>query len=458
MINDKKCKNKISFSIFLTSVLTFFLLWVFLAEPVGNLYVKNLKKSDINIIVTDKKDLDLTKFWDTYILLKQKYYSLDWIQKSDLVDWAISWMVNAIWDKHSEFMNSTITKSFNDALSWDFEWIWAVVEKIPVWVKIDRILKWSPAKKYWLLKNDVIIEANWEKLEELNIWEAVEKIKWPAWTHVVLKILRFWESEALEIDVIRAKIKIPTVETKVFEDNTEIWYIALNMYWETSAVEFKKSLEEFKDKSWIIIDLRDNWGGYLQSAVEILSNFVEDWKELVQVRWKNILDNTSYKSVGIGEKYKWKIVILINENSASASEITAWALKDYNLAILVWIKSYWKGSVQEPFGFSDWSQLKFTIAKWFTPNWLNIDHDGIEPDIKVSFKKEDYNLEECIKVWVCDENLKPEDFEFYDRQLEEAKNVLNDFIDFDNIKISISKYLEKNPEYKTESNSWSLDN
>ncbi len=448
MTIEQKSKNKISFSIFLTSVLTFFLLWLFLAESISNSYVKNIKKSDISTFKTDTKDLDLTKFWDTYILLKEKYYSLEWVKKADLVDWAIAWMVDAIWDKHSEFMNASVTKSFNDTLNWDFEWIGAVVEKISIWVKIDMILKWSPAKKYWLLKNDIITEANWEELKDLNIWEAVEKIKWPSWTNVLLKVLRYWENEALEINVIRAKIKIPTVETKEFEDKKEIWYISLNMYWWTSAEEFKKALDLFKDKPWIIIDLRDNGGWYLQSAVEILSNFIDNWKEVVQVKWKNILDNTSYKSVNSWDIYKWKITVLINWNTASASEITAGALKDYNLAILVWEKSYWKGSVQETYSFSDWSQLKFTVAKWFTPNGINIDHDWIDPDIEVKFKKEDYNLEECIKIWKCNKNLKQEDFEYYDRQLEEAKKVLIDFIEFKNTNIAISKYLEKNPEYK----------
>ena len=458
MENDKKNKNKISFSIFLTSVLTFFLLWVFLAEPITNLYVKNIKKSDINVFYDEKDDLNLKKFWDTYSLLKEKYYSLDWIKKTDLVDWAITWMVNAIWDKHSVFMNIKEAESFNAILKWDFEWIWAIVNKMPLWIKIDRILKGSPAKKYWLKKWDIITEANNIKLEDLNISEAVDKIKGKAWTEVVLKILRAWENRVIEKKVIRAKIKIPTVEIKEFEKNKDIWYIALNMYWENSAREFKKALEWFKNKSWIIIDLRDNWGWYLQAAVQILSNFVENWEKLVQVKWKELLNNVVYPSINDWNIYKGKIVILINGNSASASEITAWALKDYNKAILVWTKSYWKWSVQEPFSFSDWSQLKFTIAKWFTPKGVNIDKDWIEPDIDIEIKKQDYDLEECKKVWVCRKNLKIEDFEFYDRQLEEGKKALNDFISFWNSNIAISKYLEKNPEYnKLKVNSSNLE-
>ena len=109
---------------------------------------------------------------------------------------------------------------------------------------------------------------------------------------------------------------------------------------------------------------------------------------MVTTKYKDIFSNIRYPSINENSVYKWKIVVLINENSASASEITAWALKDYNLAILVWKKSYWKWSVQKPFTLSDGSMLKLTIAKWFTPNDINIDHEWIIPDIEIDFEKE----------------------------------------------------------------------
>jgi carboxyl-terminal processing protease len=282
-------------------------------------------------------------------------------------------------------------------------------------------------------------------LEDLNIVEAVEKIKWPAWTKVKLKILRPWEKEILEKEVVRNKIKIPTVETKTFSWAYEnIGYISLNMFWEESSKEFKNALEKMKNKDWIIIDLRDNWGWYLNWAVEIISNFIENWKKVVEVKWKTIFDNSVYNSAWLDDKYKWKIVILINWNSASASEITAWALRDYNKAILVWEKSYWKWSVQTTKLFSDWSELKYTIAKWFTPKWKNIDWIWIEPDIEVKFEKQDYDLEACKKAWVCNKNMKEEDFKFFDRQLDIAKKVLEDFIKNWNIDKVIEKWNKNN--------------
>ncbi len=435
---------KISFLLFIISILTFFVLWVFFADNIKEIYVKKFRNTDINFLSkTDEKDLDLKKFWQVYNLLKEKYYSLDWVKKEDLVEWAISWMVNAIWDKHTEYMNKKEAKSFNETLSWDFQGIWAVVEKNELWVKIDRILKGSPAKKYWLKKWDIIIEANWHKLEWLSVTQAVAKIKWKAWTKVKLKIIRSWEKDILEKEVVRDKIKIPSVEEKTFDDYKNIWYIAINMYWENTAKEFKEALEKLKNKSGIIIDLRDNWGWYLQSAVEILSNFIENNKKLVEVKWKSVYDNDVYKSAWFWDKYKWKIVILINWNTASASEITTLALKDYNRVIIVWTKSYWKWSVQIPYSFPDWSELKFTIAKWFSPNWENIDGLGIKPDINVDFKKEDYDFNECKKVWKCPKNMKQKDFKFYDRQLEMAKKVLEEWIKTNNKSEVIGKFAKE---------------
>jgi carboxyl-terminal processing protease len=445
-MNDKK---KVSFlknvKIFIL-LLTFFILWVIFSSNIKEFYVKNIVKTnekevnfDNKLSIFSKKDLDLEKFWKVYSLMKKNYYDDKVIKKEDLVDWAIKWMIDAIWDKHSEFMDSEETKKFNEVLAWDFEWIGAIVEKTWVWVKIDRLIKWSPAKKAWLKKDDVLIEADWKNLVWLDLFDAVNLIKWPAWTQVNLKVVRLWEKKVLNIKVTRDKIKIPSVESKTLTwAYDKVWYIALNMFWETTSDEFEKALNDFKNKDWIIIDLRDNWWGYLQSAVQILSNFIENWKTLVETRYKNKLKNNKYISINYDNKpYEWKIVILLNQNSASASEITALALKEYKKAIIVWEKSYWKWSVQEPFSLDDGSLLKLTIAKWFSPEGKNIDWKGIEPEIKVDFKEEDYK------------NL-------FDRQLDIAKKVLKDFIDLDDKQKVIDKW-KKLKEERWLTNSWTTN-
>lgn len=404
------------FIIFLTS----FALWF---------YTSNIKKENKENILTttikDKfleKDLNLDLFWQVYNIISQNYYFSDIINKKEIEYGTIKWLVGSLQDKFSEFMTPEETKEFENVLKWDFEWIWAVIEKHELWIIIDRVLKWSPAINAWIFAWDIVIEANWNNLKDLTVNQAVNYIKWPAWTQVILKIIRAWENDFITKEIIRDKIKIPSVDTKDLEDDS-IWYISLNMFWENTSKEFREMLDVFNNNKtkWIIIDLRDNWWGYLQSAVEILSNFIESKKLLVTTKYSNNLLNNYYYSENKQGIFDKKIVLLINWNSASASEIVAWALKDYNKAILVWEKSYWKWSVQQPFDLPDWSMLKLTIAKWYTPNDKSIDWNGIEPDIKVEFLSEDY------------ENM-------FDRQLDIAKQVLKKYIEFENISLVVSKF------------------
>jgi len=156
----------------------------------------------------------------------------------------------------------------------------------------------------------------------------------------------------------------------------------------------------------------------------MLSNFIKKW-DIVSITKHKDWKEDKYYAYGWRELYNWKVVMLVNWNSASASEIFVWAMKDYQKAILVWEKTFWKWSVQEPIPLSDWSMVKITTAKWFTPKDKNIDKEWIEPDIEVKF---------------TDEDIKKEN----DRQLEEAKKVLKSFIENTYLNLSIDKYKENN--------------
>ena len=356
--------------------------------------------------------------------MKDNYYDVDTIEKSELIQWMKKWLVDAIWDRHSEFLTPDEKEQFDAVLSGDFEWIWAVVEKVPIGVEIERIIKWSPAKKYGVRAWDIVLEANDIKLEELSLYDAVDKIKWPAGTSVMLKILRAWETEVLEITVIRDAIKIPSVEEEYFPEEN-LAYIAINLFGEETSKEFKKALENIpNDSQGLIIDLRDNGGGFLQSSVEILSEFLPSKTPLVDTKYRKSEYNNTYYSNNSWDVFDKKIVVLINENSASASEITAGTLRKYNKAIVVWKKSYWKWSVQQPFDLKDGSLLKLTIANWYIPGGESIDKEWIEPDIEIDFLEEDYENE-------------------YDRQKEEAKKILQKFIEVDALQLAVDKYNEE---------------
>lgn len=288
---------------------------------------------------------------------------------------------------------------------------------------VERIIAGSPAKEAGLLSGDIITKANNEELKDLSLTDAVSKIRGKANTTVTLEVVRAGQKEIITKVVTRRKIDIPSVDGKVIE-GTNIGYIALSIFGEKTADDFNKTLMDLESKkvTGLVIDLRDNGGGYLETAVAILSNFVEKDKVLVVTKEKNPFLNRSYFSYGNTQK-PLPIVLLINENSASASEITAGALKDYNLAILVGQKSYGKGSVQQPFNLSDGSEMKVTVAKWYTPKDYGIDKVGINPDIEVKFEKEDYE-------------------EKYDRQLEEAKKVLLDFVKTGDRQKTIDEYIK----------------
>lgn len=421
------CKNKNNFTLFFIIFLTSFLLWVIFTLQIvktnNNLLLKNNNWITISDKLSKSDSVDFSKYNYVLNLIKSNYYDENLLDLDKMIEESIAGLVEGIWDKHSSYFTQTENEDFQESLSWDFEGIWAVVEMNNIGVLVDRIIKWSPAKKNDIRSWDVIITANWEKLQGLSLYDAVWKIKWKAWTIVILEILREWESSLITKEVTREKITIPSVEFETFENNT--WYIALNMFWENTFNEFEKALLELKETDWIIIDLRDNWWWYLLSAVNILSSFIDSWETVVQTRYRDSVQNSDYVSFWNDIQYNWKIVVLINENSASASEITAWALRDYNKAIIVWKKSYGKWSVQHPYILSDWSMVKLTIAKWFTPNWVNIDEKGIHPDIEIDFIEEDY------------ENR-------YDRQKQEAKNILIDFIKNDALNLTIDKYKTTN--------------
>ncbi|MDD4150994.1 MAG: S41 family peptidase [Candidatus Gracilibacteria bacterium] len=438
-MESKKIKNFILiFIMFLTSFILGFNSYYFsLNKEIGTYldkinFVKNytnLENNQNNKLLSDlllKKDLDLNKFWEVYNLISKNYYSSDTIKQKDLVYGATKGLVESLGDKFSEFMVPEENKKFSESLSGDFEGIGAVVDKNEMGVIVDRLIKGSPALKADIKKGDIIIKANNEDLSELSLYDAVDKIKGKAGTKVDLIIFRAGEKELLKKEVTREKITIPSVDSKILE-KTNLGYISLNIFGENTASEFNTALEDLKSKkvSGIIIDLRDNGGGYLQSAVDILSNFTSKGKLLVTTKYKNSYLNNYYYSDNIGDLTKTPLVVLVNENTASASEITAGALKDYNLAIITGKKSYGKGSVQEPFDLGDGSMLKLTIAKWYTPKDYNIDKQGIKPDIEIDFKKEDIEKK-------------------YDRQLEESKNILEKFIKIGNIAATIEQYKKEN--------------
>lgn len=417
-MNSKQNKNFLTFFLI---YLTIFLLW-FLTSEAFDFYNAEQKLIIIDKNVNNSKEdsLNLDKYFSVYDKIKDNYYDFWDVKKEDLVEKSIVWLVSWLNDPHTEYFNPNENKNFMSSLSWDFEWIWAVLEKVDLWVKITSVVENSPAETAWIKPWDIVTDVNWTNIAKMSTTEVIALIKWPAWKEVNLVLKR--GDETIEKQLFTKAIVIPSIAWKEIDD--DIWYIWVATFWDKTWTEFKKELEKLKNKKWIIIDLRDNGWGYLEIAVNMLENFIKRWDVIAYTKYKDWKKDTYY-SRSLWDLYNWKIVVLMNWFSASASEIFAWVMKDYQKAILVWEKTYWKGSVQQPIELKDWSMIKITIAKWFTPKDKNIDKEWIEPDVEVKLTKEDVEKK-------------------YDRQLEEAKKVLKSYLNSTSMQLSIDNYKKDN--------------
>ena len=417
-MNSKQNKNFLTFFLI---YLTIFLLW-FLTSEAFDFYNAEQKLIIIDKNVNNSKEdsLNLDKYFSVYDKIKDNYYDFWDVKKEDLVEKSIVWLVSWLNDPYTEYFNPNENKNFMSSLSWDFEWIWAVLEKVDLWVKITSVVENSPAETAWIKPWDIVTDVNWTNIAKMSTTEVIALIKWPAWKEVNLVLKR--GDETIEKQLFTKAIVTPSIAWKEIDD--DIWYIWVATFWDKTWTEFKKELEKLKNKKWIIIDLRDNGWGYLEIAVNMLENFIKRWDVIAYTKYKDWKKDTYY-SRSLWDLYNWKIVVLMNWFSASASEIFAWVMKDYQKAILVWEKTYWKGSVQQPIELKDWSMIKITIAKWFTPKDKNIDKEWIEPDVEVKLTKEDVEKK-------------------YDRQLEEAKKVLKSYLNSTSMQLSIDNYKKDN--------------
>jgi carboxyl-terminal processing protease len=312
-----------------------------------------------------------------------------------MVSEATKALAEATWDKYTVYFPPVDNKDFNEGLNWEYEWIGAYVDMEKPWkFKIVSPLPDSPAEDAWLKWWDIVTHVNKEEItEKQSIKEIVSLIKWKTWTTVLLTIKRW--SEIFDVKVKRTHITIKEVEAKKLNRST--YYIQMKFFWPTIAEEFEKSLELLKtDKSIkkIIFDLRWNGWGYLDQVSYILWSFVPKWEKTAVVKYYKSSQNYYSKWYDDIDFSNYKLIVLENGWTASASEIFIGTLKDYfPKTTVIWEKSYGKGSVQTIKTYKDGSSLKYTIAKWYT--WkteTGIDWIWINPDIEI--KMETYWVDE----------------------------------------------------------------
>lgn len=319
------------------------------------------------------------KLYSTYETIKKDYYKD--IDDEQLVNGAIEGMINGLDDPYSTYMNQKEAKSFNESISASFEGIGAEIQEQDGKIIVVSPIKGSPAEKAGIKPNDIIESVDGKSIEGLNATEAVLKIRGKKGTKVVLTISRAGESKPLSISIVRDTIPIETVYSEMMDDG--IAKIQVTSFSEHTVEELKAALTEMKKKDMkaLILDLRGNPGGLLDQAIEMASIFVPNGKVVLQVENRNG-EKEIYKSENDGA-FDLPVVVLIDNGSASASEIVSAAVSESAGIPLIGVKSFGKGTVQSAQNFKDGSNLKFTAFKWLTPegNWIH--KKGIMPDIEV---------------------------------------------------------------------------
>lgn len=317
-------------------------------------------------------DSSLKPLQETYKALHQNYDGK--LDDKKLVEGASRGMVEAAGDPYTAYFDKNEAKEFASDLDGTFSGIGAELGKKDNKLVVISALDSSPAQRAGLISNDIIAKVNGEDSSDWSIDKAVSKIRGEKGTTVKLTIVR--GDKVVESTITRDNITYPSVKT---EEKDGIGIIRISRFGKDTASLTRKAAEKFKDKKGIIVDLRGDGGGYLDAAQEVASLWLNKGQIVVTERAGNDIKQT-HKATGDNVLSGVLTVVLIDEGTASASEIVAGALQDHGVATIVGQKSFGKGSVQNIVELSGGAELKVTIAKWYTPDGKNIGKHGITPD------------------------------------------------------------------------------
>ncbi|MED4454409.1 S41 family peptidase [Metabacillus fastidiosus] len=339
---------------------------------------------DLLPVNNKKEDIPgFDKFKQAYDLISTQY--VEKVEEDKLLEGAIQGMLSTLEDPYSVYMNKETAEQFSQSLDSSFEGIGAEVGMDEGKVKIISPFKNSPAEKAGLRPNDQIISIDGESIEGLDLHEAVIKIRGKKGTKVVIEVLRPNSKDKISFEVVRDEIPLETVFSSVKEyQNKKIGYIEITSFSEKTAEDFKEQLKTLEKQNikGLVLDVRGNPGGYLQSVEEILKEFVTKEKPYIQIEERNGEKKRYFSK--LNNKKDYPVNVLIDKGSASASEILAGALKEANGYNVVGVSSFGKGTVQQAVPMGDGSNIKLTLYKWLTPdgNWIH--GKGVEPTIEVS--------------------------------------------------------------------------
>jgi carboxyl-terminal processing protease len=339
------------------------------------------------------EEIDFSLFWEAYHKLQEKFVDKGKFDVQKMIEGAISGMVKSLEDPYTIFLNPEETKRFIEDVKGTFEGVGMEIGIKKGQLQVIAPLEGTPAQRAGLRAGDKILEINGKPTTDMTIDEAVDLIRGPKGSEVTLTIFREEWEKSKEIKIVRAVIEVPSLKWEMKDEN--IAYLKLYQFSEKASFDFSKAAIEILNSpaKKIILDLRNNPGGYLEVAQDIAGWFLKRGEIVAIEDFGEGKERNIYKAQGNASLVEYPIVILINQGSASGSEILAGALRDNRDILLIGEKSFGKGSVQELERLSQGSSLKITVAKWLTPKGELITDKGLEPDIKVEMTEEDYEAE-----------------------------------------------------------------
>ncbi|HOZ53932.1 MAG TPA: S41 family peptidase [Bacilli bacterium] len=373
-----KMKEQISIKLYKLVLIFIFIILISVFTTV--LFVSRGNTNNINVIKSNKLDEASYKFVKAYNIIKDGYYKDVDLDKG--IDGAINGLLETLNDPHTSYFSRESKDQFYDVMNGSYKGIGAEIsENNDNEVIVLSVFKNSPGAKIGLQTNDVILEVNGVSIKGKTPSEAVTLIKDPDKENALIKIRR--DSKELEFDIVKEIITLDSVESNIYKSNNKkIGYVSVNIFADNTYSQFKSAVEELEEKNIdsLIIDVRNNSGGYLYSVTDMLNMFFKKGEVVYQIADKTV--TTKFKD-STSENRTYEIAVLINESSASASEILAVAFKEAYNAKIIGATSYGKGTVQATYDFSDGAMIKYTIQKWLSPkgNWIN--KIGVTPTIEV---------------------------------------------------------------------------
>ncbi len=325
---------------------------------------------------------NLKVFTEALSIVKKNY--VEDVKAKDIVYGAIKGMLNSL-DPHSGFMSPDAYKEMQVDTKGEFGGLGIQIGIKDGILTVIAPLEDTPAYKVGIKAGDKIIKINGEATKDMGLHDAVSKMRGVRGTSVTITILREGWKETKDFTIVREIIKVKSVKSKILEEG--IGYVKVNQFQEQTAADLAAALSKLSQEkiSSIILDLRNNPGGLLNSAVDVTSQFLPPKKLVVYIKGRTG-ERAEYHTDGERPSYSMPMIVLVNQGSASASEIVAGALKDWNRAVILGVQTFGKGSVQSVIPLSDGSGLKLTTARYYTPKGKSIQSTGIAPDIIVKIE------------------------------------------------------------------------